>query len=37
MSNSKINVGYYKDIDAKDLEDGKIDISKAKELRLKAI
>lgn len=37
MSNSKINVGYYKEKDAKDLENGKIDISKAKELRLKAI
>ena len=37
MSNSKINIGYYKNIDTKDFEEGKIDISKAKELRLKMI
>ena len=37
MSNSKINIGYYKEKDAKDFEEGKIDISAAKELRLSLI
>lgn len=35
MSNSKVDISYYKNKDEQDLKDGKIDNKEAKELRLK--